>query len=217
MDSGGVTAVRPGPIDRAVIRILIVSELGLLRGALRAVLADEGDLVVTELGARGEVLDVARAQRPQVILLDLAPDEHGALAMVPRLHAAVPGCAIVALAVRQTPALLRRALGVGVRGVAGTDQPPEELAELIRQVAGGDRVIDPAAGFAALAVADNPLTPRERDVLRLAAEGLPTKSIARQLYLTDGTVRNHVWSILRKTGTRNRMQAIRRARDAGWL
>ncbi|HKT04387.1 MAG TPA: response regulator transcription factor [Rugosimonospora sp.] len=200
-----------------MIRLLIVSELGLLRGALRAVLSHEGDLAVSEVGPRRDVAVAAQQARPDVILVDLAQDERAGLETARRLVDAVPGCALVALAEKQTPGLLRQALEAGVRGFTSTEQPPEELAELIRRVAGGDRVIDPDTARAALAAADNPLTAREREVLNLAAEGLPTKAIARSLYLTDGTVRNHVWSILRKTGTRNRMQAIRLARDAGWI
>jgi two-component system, NarL family, response regulator DesR len=200
-----------------VIRILIVSELGLLRGALRAVLSHEDDLTVSELGTRQDAVEVVRQWRPQVVLIDLAPDERTGLETARRITHAVPACAVVALTDQQKPGTLRQGLDAGVRGFASTEQPPEELADLIRRVAGGDRVIDPTSALAALAAVDNPLTAREREVLRLAAEGLPTKTIARLLYLTDGTVRNHVWAILRKTGTRNRMQAIRRARDAGWI
>jgi two-component system response regulator DesR len=106
---------------------------------------------------------------------------------------------------------------VQARGFASKQLPPDDLVAMIRQVAGGDRVIDPRSALAALGAARNPLTAREVDVLRLAAEGLSSKAIGQRLFLTDGTVRNHMSAILRKTGARNRVDAIRRAQDAGWL
>jgi two-component system response regulator DesR len=129
----------------------------------------------------------------------------------------VPGSAVVVLTGKHTPGVLRQALEAPIRGVASKEQPPAELTELIRRVASGDRVIDPATALAALDVVDNPLTERESEVLQLAANGLPTRLIAGQLYLAEGTVRNHLSAILRKTGCRNRLQAVHRARDAGWL
>jgi two-component system, NarL family, response regulator DesR len=199
-----------------VIRILIASDLGLLR-ALRRVLDNEEDLTVSELGPRQDPVEVVRQWRPQVVLVDLASDGRTGLTTARRITQVVPGCAVIALAEQQSPAAVREALDAGVRGFTSAEPVPTELVELIRRVAAGDRVVDPATAFAALAIVNNPLTPRECEVLRLAADGLPTKSIARMLFLSDGTVRNHVWSILRKTGTRNRIQAIRRAREAGWI
>jgi two-component system response regulator DesR len=199
------------------MEVLIVSELGLLRGALKAVLSTEHDLNVTELDLDSDVVSRARRLRPDVAVIDLERAAGPGLGVARQLADELPGCPVVALAAEQTACALRQALDARVRGFASKEQPPGELAEVIRRVAGGDRVIDSVAALAALAAADNPLTDREREVLGLAAEGLPTRAMARRLYLTEGTVRNHMSAALRKTGARNRLEAVRRAQDAGWL
>jgi two-component system response regulator DesR len=201
-----------------VIHILIISELGLLRGALHAVLSKESDLTVTAESATGpEAVSIAREMRPDIVLVDLDTHAGIGLSTARRLADELPGCAVIVLAGRQTSGELREALDVRIRGFANKNQSPGELAALIRRVAAGDRVIDPATAQAALAVVDNPLTVRECEVLGLAAEGLPTRAIANRLYLTEGAVRNHLSMVLRKTGCRNRLQAIHKAQDAGWL
>jgi two-component system response regulator DesR len=201
-----------------VIRVLIISELGLLRGALTAILAKEPDIeVVGELGPHCDVVSAARVSRPDVTVIDLDLMDGHALDTAERLARELPDTAVVALTEQQTPGVLRAALAARVRGFACKGQPPAELTELIRQVAGGARVIDPATALAALATAENPLTVREQEVLRLVAEGLSNKVIASRLYLTNGTVRNHLSTILRKIGAKNRLQAVRAAREAGWL
>lgn len=200
-----------------MISILLVAELGLLRGALRAVLTHEGDLSVHEVGLYDDVLATARKVTPDVVVVDLDKDERAGLQATRRMVDELPECAVVVLSRQPTPSALRQALAAGVRGFTVRQTPPAELAGLIRRVAKGDRVIDPATALNALATVDNPLTPREREVLRLAARGLTTRMIAKELFLADGTVRNHVSAILRKTGCRNRMQAIRNAEDAGWI
>jgi two-component system response regulator DesR len=199
-----------------MVRVLLVSELGLLRGALDAVLSQEDDLTVTGLGPEHDVVAAAHQAKADVAVLDLDMADRCGLELARRLVDELP-CPVLALAGEGTPGALRQALDAEVRGFASKDRTPQELAELIRRVADGYRVIDPVTALAALAVADNPLTARELDVLRLAAEGLTTRAMARRLFLTDGTVRNHLSAILRKTGTRNRLEAVRHARDAGWL
>jgi two-component system response regulator DesR len=197
---------------------MIVSELGLLRGALNAVLSKEDDLVIAgELGVDGDVVSAARELRPDVTVIDLDMENQHGFRTARQLAEKVPDAAVVVLTGQLTPGVLRQALAAQVRGFASKEQPPAELTELIRRVANGDRVIDPETALAALHVADNPLTEREAEVLKLAAKGLPTRLIAGRLYLAEGTVRNHVSAILRKTGCRNRLQAVHRARDAGWL
>lgn len=201
-----------------MIRIMIASDIGLLLGALQAVLSVEHDLLVVATATTDrEVIAVAREARPDVALIDLDGTRLHGLRAAAALAAQPPAPAVVALTSRHHPAILRQALAADVRGFASKQEPPAELAELIRRVARGDRMIHPATALATLAVADNPLTEREREVLRLAAQGLPTDAIARDLYLSEGTVRNYVSVVLRKLGCRNRLQAARKAREAGWL
>jgi two-component system response regulator DesR len=224
MAQRAVTARKRAPIHEReypqghpeVIRVMVVAEPGLLRGALLALLAREDDIeVVADLAsARGVCLDPAE-HRPDVAVVDI--DSPGGLAAVERVASHTPSCATVVLTARPTPRALRQALQAHARGFASKQLPPEDLVSVIRQVARGDRVIDPTTAHAALTAARNPLTPREVEVLRLAAEGLSSKAIGDRLFLTDGTVRNHMSAILRKTGTRSRLEAIRRADDAGWL
>ncbi|SDY91867.1 two component transcriptional regulator, LuxR family [Micromonospora pattaloongensis] len=201
-----------------MIRIMIVEEMGLLRGALRAVLSSEDDLeVIADLSDGADVPAVAARERPDVLLVDLELAGTDMLAVLRRLTGEVPGCAVLALSRQRSPEALQEALLAGVRGFIGKDVPPAELARLVRAVARGERVVDPVAAVAALRPTSGPLTGREREVLRAAAMGLPSKEIARTLFLAHGTVRNHLSVILRKTGTRNRMEAIRRAQQEGWL
>lgn len=203
--------------ESAVIRVLIVAEIGLLSGVLKTVLAREPDLAVSEVDLAADPVGVAKNLRPEVIVVDLGTGGGSALPTVRALVADLPDCAVVALADGQPTGLLRQAIDIEVRGFVSKDRPPEELAEYLRRAALGERVIDPFTGLAALSSARNPLTEREVEVLRLAAEGLPTRLIAKRLYLTEGTVRNHVSAVLRKTGARNRLEAIRRAEQAGWI
>ncbi|MFC6016870.1 LuxR C-terminal-related transcriptional regulator [Plantactinospora solaniradicis] len=201
-----------------MIRIVIVEEMGLLRGALRAVLSNEEDLdVVADLHEAGELVAVARARRPDVVVVDLELPGADMLAVVARLAEAAPGSAVLALSTQLTPEALQRAIRAGARGFVDKNLPPAELARLVRAVSLGERVFDPVAAVAALNPPESPLTDRELEVLRIVAEGLPLKEIARRLFLAHGTVRNHLSVIMRKTGTRNRLEAVRQAQRAGWL
>ncbi|GAB3146385.1 response regulator transcription factor [Micromonospora sonneratiae] len=201
-----------------MIRVVLVEEMGLLRGALRAVLSNEADLeVVADLPGRTGLVGVLRDLRPDVLVIDVDLSGTDAMSVIRRFGAKVPGCAVLALSTRRRPEVLREALRVGVRGFVGKDLPPAELARLVRTVATGELVVDPVAAVAALTPSEGPLTGREREVLRAVAEGLPLKEIAGRLHLAHGTVRNHLSTILRKTGTRNRLEAVRHAQRAGWF
>jgi two-component system, NarL family, response regulator DesR len=201
-----------------LIRIVIVEEMGLLRGALRAVLSSEDDLeVVADIPEHRDILRVTRSVRPDIVVVDMELKGVDMAAVVRRLGAEVPETAVLALSNRPGPEALRRALRAGARGFLGKDLPPAELARLLRAVASGERVVDPAAAMAALSPPESPLTEREREVLVVAAEGLPVKEIARRLFLAQGTVRNHLSAVMHKTGTRNRLEAIRQAQRDGWL
>jgi two-component system, NarL family, response regulator DesR len=198
-----------------VIRVLIVSESSLLGEALHATLSREPDLSTVFLPTATDLDGSVRQWQPQVALVDV--DGGVGLDAVKPVAAALPGCAVVVLTERQTPAMVRGALGCQARGVVSTRVAQAELAELVREVSGGGRVIDPAVALATLAAADNPLKRQELEVLRLAAQGVPTREMARILFLSEGTIRNRLSAAVRKTGSRNRLEAVRRAQELGWL
>ena len=112
---------------------------------------------------------------------------------------------------------LRLAIAAHAAGFLCKDTDPDGITKAIRQVARGMKALDPDLAFAALDAPVNPMTPRETDVLRLAAAGVPTAEIARKLCLTIGTVRNHISAVIVKTGARNRVDVIRLAERCGWL
>ncbi|MGI5215714.1 response regulator transcription factor [Plantactinospora sp. CA-290183] len=201
-----------------MIRIVIVEEMGLLRRALRAMLSSETDLeVVADLHEAADLVTVSRAMRPDVVVADLELPSADMLAVVERLGTEVPGSAVLALSTQLHPEALQRAIRAGARGFVNKNVPPAELVRLVRAVAAGERVVDAGTAVAALLPPTSPLTSREAEVLRIVAEGLPLKEIARRLFLAHGTVRNHLSVIMRKTGARNRLEAVRRAQQAGWI
>lgn len=201
-----------------MIHVVVAEDMGLLRGALCAALSREEDMkVVADVEGVGELLAAVRRYRPQVVVLALTPELPDPVEMVSRISAEVPQAAVLAMSPRWSPALVEAALAAGARGLVGKDSPLVELVRSIRALAAGERAIDPAAAVAVLSPPEMPLTPREMDVLRMAAEGLPLKEIAGRLFLAHGTVRNHLSAILRKIGARNRLEAVWHARRNGWL
>ncbi len=202
----------PGPI-----RVLLVIDMNLVRGAFAALLSGEDDIeVVAGLALDETVLPAARRLRPHVTVLDIDGGADGLTAAL-QIHEQLPACPVVALASAQRPGLVRRALGVHVAGAVDKDAQPSRLPATIRQVAQGQRAIDPTLAVAAVAAPDSPLTFRELAVLDLAAGGASPSEIAGRLFLSPGTVRNHLSRATSKTGARSRIDAIRIARDAGWL
>jgi len=201
-----------------VIHVVIAEDMGLLRGALCAALSREENMeVVADVEGVGELLAVVRRCRPQVVVLALSPDLPDPVEVVAEVRAEAPTSAVLAMSPRWSPALVEAALAAGARGLVGKDGSLEELVRAIRTLADGGRAIDPVAAAAVLWPTESPLTPRELNVLRMAAEGLPLKEIAVRLHLAHGTVRNHLSAILRKTGARNRLEAVWQARRDGWL
>lgn len=200
--------------EHLVIGVVIVEEMGLLRSALSAVLSSESDVEVL-----AEVDSVERVTgRPDVIVVDLdLAAAKDALTAVARVRVRLPGAAVLAMSARWSADLLLRAVEAEVLGFVSKDLSPDRFVRLVRLIARGERVIDPRVAAAAFNPPTNPLTERERDVLRAAAEGLPPKEIATRLHLAHGTVRNRLSDIMRKTGARNRLEAIRVAREKGWL
>lgn len=198
--------------------MLLADDHHVVRSALAALLSLEPDLtVVAEVERGDEVLAAARAAGPDVAVLDVDMPGLDGLAAAAVLHDALPDVAVMILTGHGKPGHLRRALAANVRGFLLKTAPPDELAAGIRKVAAGERVLDPQLALTAWDLADNPLTPRETDVLRLAAEGAEAPEIAARLHLSAGTVRNYLTAVVTKLNARNRTDAARIAREAGWL
>jgi two-component system response regulator DesR len=201
-----------------MIRVLVAEDQSMVRGALRALLDLEEDIeVVAEVGRGDEVVPAAKEHRPDVALLDIEMPGADGLEAARELATAVPTCRAVVLTTFGRPGFLRRAMEVGAAGFLVKDAPVAELAKAIRAVMAGERVIDRDLAAAALAIGATPLSVREADVLRAAADGATVADIARTLFLSEGTVRNYLSSAIGKTGARTRVEAARVAADKGWL
>jgi two-component system response regulator DesR len=201
-----------------VIRILLVERMSLLREALAAVLSTEDDLEVSAAiaGVDGAGA-VGHDVKPDVAVIDVDPPGRPGLTVVQELADALPGCAILMLADPDSPGTVWAALDQHVCSCVSKDALPSRLAECIRRVAAGERVIDPTLAVAALRAPRNPLTAREREVLAIMASGAPSAEIAHRLRLSTGTVCNYISTIIHKTGARNRLEAVRIAGESGWL
>ena len=201
-----------------MIKVLLADDQHLVRGALAALLTLEGDIeVVAEVGRGDELVQAAREAGAEVALVDVEMPGLDGLTATAALHTAVPSCRVLILTTFGRPGYLRRAMEAGALGFMVKDAPPEQLADAIRRVASGERVVDPVLAAESLAGGANPLTGREQDVLAAARGGATVVDIARQLYLSEGTVRNYLSSAIAKTGTRNRVEAVIHAEQHGWL
>lgn len=200
------------------IRLLLADDQELIRSALAVMLDLEDDFeVVASVGRGDEVVPAARTHHPDVALLDIEMPGIDGLAAAGVLAQEVPRCRSLILTTFGRPGYLRRAMESGAFGFVVKDAPPEQLADAIRRVAAGERVVDPALAAATLANGLSPLTARERDVLVAARLGATVAEIAARLFLSEGTVRNYLSSAIAKTGTRNRAEAVRTADEKGWL
>ena len=201
-----------------MIRLLLADDQALVRAALAALLSLEEDFEVVAEVARGdEVVDAAREHRPDVALLDVDMPGLDGLAAAAILTSEVPSCRVMIVTTFGRPGFLRRAMEAGVSGFVVKDAPAELLADAVRRVWAGERVVDPALAAATLAGGTSPLTGRERDVLVAARDGASVAVIATRVFLSEGTVRNHLSSAIAKTGVSNRMEAVLVAEDRGWL
>jgi two-component system response regulator DesR len=197
-----------------MIRILIAEPMTLTREGLVALLGRESDIeLAATVRRREEVVITARAVRPDVALLAAAFPDRDGITVAAGLHAAVPGCRCVMLSSCWRSRDLQRAVAAGVRGFLAWDSPAQFLTEAVRQVAIGRKVVDPRLSLGERC----PLTTREADALRAAAEGSTTAEIATVLCLSQGTVRNYLSRAIAKSGARNRVDAIRIAGESGWL
>jgi two-component system response regulator DesR len=201
-----------------VIRLLLADDQELIRSALAALLALDQDFeVVASVGRGDEVVAAAKAHRPDVALLDIDMPGLDGLAAAGVLAHEVPQCRSLILTTFGRPGFLRRAMEAGAYGFVVKDAPPEQLADAIRRVVAGERVVDPALAAATLASGVSPLTARERDVLVAARPGTTVSEIAGKLFLSEGTVRNYLSAAIAKAGARNRAEAVRIADERGWL
>ncbi|MFJ3408076.1 response regulator [Promicromonospora sp. NPDC090134] len=201
-----------------MIRLLLADDQALVRGALAALLDLETDLeVVAQVGRGDEVVAAARAARADVALLDVEMPGLDGIAAAAAIRAELPGCRSLIVTTFGRPGYLRRALDVGASGFVVKDTPAEQLADAVRRVHSGLRVVDPDLAVASLAVGSSPLTERETHVLALAADGGTVAQVAGEAYLSEGTVRNYLSSAMGKTGARTRAEAVRIARENGWL
>ena len=201
-----------------MIRVLIAEDQSMVRGALRALLDLEDDIeVVAEVGRGDEVLAAVREHGPDVALLDIERPGRDGIEAARELAGAVPACRAVILTTFGRPGFLRRAMEVGAAGFLVKDAPVAELAQGIRAVVAGERVIDRDLAAAALAFGATPLSAREADVLRASGDGATVADIAGRLFLSEGTVRNYLSSAMGKTGGRTRVEAARIAERKGWL
>lgn len=200
------------------IRLLLADDQALVRGALAALLDLEADLqVVAEVGRGDEVLDAAREHRPDVALLDVEMPGLDGIAATEVLRAALPEVRVLIVTTFGRPGYLRRALQSGAAGFVVKDTPARQLADAVRRVHSGLRVVDPALAADSLVTGESPLTVRESEVLRSARDGATVAAIAAELFLSEGTVRNHLSAAIGKTGSRTRTEAVRVADSNGWL
>jgi two-component system, NarL family, response regulator DesR len=200
------------------IRVLLADDQSMVREALATLLGLEADIeVVAQVGRGDEVVAAALEHTPDVALLDIEMPGMTGIEAAAELRAACPAVRVVIVTTFGRPGYLRRAMESGAQAFLVKDAPAAELAEAVRQVLRGRRVIDPALAAAALAEGADPLTGRERDVLNAAADGSVNAEIARRLRLSEGTVRNYLSTAIQKTGARNRAEAVRIAREKGWL
>ena len=201
-----------------MIRVLIAEDQAMVRGALASLLALEDDIeVVAEVDRGDAVLAAARAQPVDVALLDIEMPGQDGISACAELTRELPGTRTLILTTFGRPGYLRRAIENGADGFLLKDAPADQLAEAIREVNAGRRVIDPGLAAAAIADGVSPLTEREHDVLAAATKLATAAEIAAELHLSEGTVRNYLSAAIRKLGARNRAKAIRIAEEKGWL
>lgn len=192
--------------------------MNMVRGALVALLnLEDGLEVVCEVERGDEILDATLLHKPDVAIIDVDLPGIDGLTAAERLRKQLPECHTLILTGLGRPGALRRALAARVSGFLLKDAPPHELAAAVKNVAAGKRVIDSQLALSAWNSTESPLTTRETEVLRLAADGLEPVEIARLLQLSLGTVRNYLTTAVTKLNARNRVDAIEIARDADWL
>jgi two-component system, NarL family, response regulator DesR len=202
----------------STIRVLVAEDMRILRDTLVTMLnLEDGLEVVAEVASGDQIVPAALEHRPDVAVLDVDLPVVDGLTAAAELRDQVPSCRVLILTGLGRPGHLRQAVAAHVSGFMLKDSPSEELVAAVREIAAGGRVFDPKLAVAALESANNPLSAREAEVLRRHAEGASAVDIAAELHLSYGTVRNYLASAVTKLDARNRVDAARIAREAGWL
>jgi two-component system, NarL family, response regulator DesR len=202
----------------APIRLLLADDQALVRGALSALLGLEPDLVVVaEVGSGLEVLPAVAEHRPDVALLDVEMPGMDGITACALVRDDFPETRVLIVTTFGRPGFLHRAMKSGASGFVVKDTPAAQLADAVRRVHAGLRVVDPSLATDSLVAGESPLTARETDVLQAARDGSSVATIARRLFLSEGTVRNHLSSAIGKTGAGNRAEAVLIADGNGWL
>ncbi|GAA2309451.1 response regulator transcription factor [Nonomuraea roseoviolacea subsp. roseoviolacea] len=200
------------------IRVLLAEDQTMFRGAMATLLGMEPDIeVVGDVGRGDEVVGACEAFRPDLALLDIEMPGIDGLEAARRLSEAVPGTKVIIVTTFGRTGYLHAALAAGASGFLLKDAPVTELADAIRRVAAGQRVIDPALAVQALSEGSSPLTPRETEILAASRGHGTIAELARELYLSPGTVRNHLSAAIQKLGARTRAEAVEIAEEKGWL
>jgi len=201
-----------------MIKVLLAEDMHLLRGALVALLAMEPDIeVVAELSSGQDVVSTSRALGPNVAVLDIDLPGKDGLTVAEELRVVAPEIRTLILTNLGRPGMVRRALAAKVNGFILKDTPSDQLANAIREVFAGRRIINSELALSAWESEDCPLAARELEILRMIADGAQVGDIAAQLFLSPGTVRNYLTAAVTKLDARNRVDAIRIAREADWL
>ncbi|HEX7005453.1 MAG TPA: response regulator transcription factor [Trueperaceae bacterium] len=199
-----------------MIRVVIAEDQGMVLGALAALLELESDIeVVAQAGDGAQALEAVERLQPDILLTDIEMPELSGLELATKVKG-LSGTRVIILTTFARGGYLRRALDAGASGYLLKDSPAAKLAEAIRRVHAGGRAVDPELAAEAWGEQD-PLSDRERQVLRLAGAGRSSAEIARSLHLSDGTVRNYLSEAISKLGAANRVDAARIAREKGWL
>ena len=201
-----------------MIKVMLADDQALVRGGLAALLSFESDLeVVAEVGSGDDVVDAARRTRPDVVLMDVEMPGKDGITATADVTAAIPDVRVLIVTTFGRPGYLRRGLQAGAAGFVVKDTPARELADAIRRVHAGLRVVDQSLAADSLVSGESPLTTRESEVLREARAGGTVSDVATRMFLSEGTIRNHLSSAIGKTGARNRAEAVTIADNNGWL
>lgn len=211
--------IRGENVDNAKeIRVVLAEDQGMVQGALAVLLGIEPDIEVVAMASDGdEALRAVGQLRPSILVTDIEMPRLTGLELAARVRDLYPKTRVLILTTFARPGYLRRALDAGALGYLLKDRPSTELADAVRRVHRGTRVVDPELALEAWSAETDPLTDREREILRRAGEGESTADVARSLRLTEGTVRNYLSEAMSKLGANNRTEAARLARVKGWL
>jgi two-component system response regulator DesR len=202
----------------APIRVVLAEDQAMVLGALSALLELEADITVVARAANGrDARDAVARLSPNVLVTDIEMPIMTGLELAAELRASHPSVRTIILTTFARPGYLRRALDAGARGYLLKDRPAAELADAVRRVHSGLRVVDPALATEAWNAEVDPLTDRERQILQRAGDGRSSTEIAAELHLSEGTVRNYLSEAIAKLGASNRVDAARIARVKGWL